>query len=212
MFKCALFDIDGTILDSMGNWDWIFNTVIKMYNINDLTEEEIELYKSISVMSSPPIIKKNHNLKESAEEILNEVVKLAKIEYEYNIEAKPFCIDYLEKLYNEGIKIGIVTSGLPELFELSFKRLGIDKYISAVAYSDEVGVDKSNPDVYLLAAERLNVNFSDCMVYEDIKKGIIGAKKANMQTTAVFDKWNEYEKEELKALADIYIDSWEELL
>lgn len=212
MFKCALFDIDGTILASMGIWDDIFKAVIKIYNITDMSDEEIEHYKSISLTSSPAVMKEKHNLSASVEEILADVVRLAKEEYEYNIQAKPFCVYYIRKLYNEGIKIGIVTSGLPQLFELAFKRLGIDKYISAVAYSAEVGVDKSNPDVYLLAAKRLNIDPVDCMVYEDIEKGIIGAQKANMQTTAVYDKWNEEETDKLKARADMYIRSWKEIL
>ena len=96
--------------------------------------------------------------------------------------------------------------------ESAFRRLGVWDLFDAVALSSEVMVNKTNPDVYLLAAERIGVAPADCVVFEDIEGGIRGAKKAGMRTVAVRDRTNLHITQKLRQLADCYIDSWKELL
>ena len=114
--------------------------------------------------------------------------------------------------FNEGVKIAIATSGYKDLAEAALKRLGMADMIDAYALSCEVGVKKSNPDVYLLAAKRIGVPPEDCMVFEDILIGINGAKKGGMKTTAIYDDLNVDDTEKLKDAADRYIKDWTELL
>ena len=82
----------------------------------------------------------------------------------------------------------------------------------ACAFSSEVGVNKSNPDVYLLAAKRIGIPPEECTVFEDITTGIGGAKKGGFSTCAIFDETNADETDALKQLSDHYITGWEELL
>ena len=83
---------------------------------------------------------------------------------------------------------------------------------SAIALSNEVGVNKSNPDVYLLAAQRIGTEPSECTVYEDILSGINGAKKADMRTVGIYDEASAGDMDKIKGSADKYIMSWQELL
>ena len=94
----------------------------------------------------------------------------------------------------------------------ALRRLGMLEFVNAFAFSSEVNVNKSNPDVYLLAAKRLDSKPEECMVFEDILMGINGAKRAGMKTTAIYDFTNESDTELLKSTADIYIKTFKELL
>ena len=108
-------------------------------------------------------------------------------------------------MHNSGIKIAIATSGYEELCKTAFTRLGVWNYIDACAFSSEVGVNKSNPDVYLLAAKRIGIPPEECTVFEDITTGIGGAKKGGFSTCAIFDETNADETDALKQLSDHYI-------
>lgn len=161
---------------------------------------------------SAPLLIKLWDLDMTSEFILDSVKKQFQTEYKTTIEAKPYVVDYIKKLHNKGVKIAVATSGYYELCSHALKRHGILEYIDAFAFSHEVGCAKSNPDIYLLAAQRLGVSPKDTTVYEDILIGIQGAKKGGFGTCAVEDETNLHETDKLKEEADIYIKSWKELL
>ena len=118
----------------------------------------------------------------------------------------------MKKLHDDGVKIAIATSGYEELCRKAFIRLGVWQYIDACAFSSEVGVNKSNPDVYLLAAKRIGIPPEECTVFEDIVTGIGGAKKGGFKTCAIYDETNVDDTEKLKQLSDCYITGWKDLL
>lgn len=211
MFQAAIFDMDGTLLESMGVWKDITAQFLARRSI-DLTDEDVRKFRDMTLEESLPLIIKTHNLPDSIEEVFAEFNTLAAEAYRHTIPMKPGAKEYLQKLHASGIKIAIATSGYDTLCRAALTRLGVIDCISAIALSSEVGVNKSNPDVYLLAAERLGTAPQDCMVFEDILIGIQGAKKAGMQTTAVADFSNAEEWAQLKATADRAIEHWAELL
>ena len=96
--------------------------------------------------------------------------------------------------------------------EATLKSNGIYELFDSITVTDEVKKGKDNPDIYLLAAEKLNVDPADCMVYEDIIAAVGGAKLAGMNVTAVYDKASEKDLNILKEKADKYIYSYKELL
>lgn len=211
MFSGAIFDIDGTVLDTMGVWKDITLNFLLNKGITP-TLEEMDNYRDMSMEETMLYTKEQFNLSESVEELKDGFEKLSREKYMYEVPAKPYVKEYMEKLKGEGVKIGVATSGYPELWQHALKRLGMLQMIDGFALTSETGVNKSNPDVYLLAAERIGVEPSKCMVFEDIISGIIGAKKGGMMATAIYDELNKSQTEEFKRLADRYIVSWKELL
>lgn len=207
----AIFDIDGTLLDSMATWN---NATTLFYTRRDLTltAEEFEFFKSVTLNESFPYIKARYNLPMTLEEIQEEFSGIILNEYKYNIPIKPYADEYLRFLKASDVKLACATSTKAEYCIPAFKRLGIFELFDTFTYSDEVSVNKSKPDVYLLAAKRLGLNPCDCTVFEDISIGIKSAKSAGFKTCAVFDKTNENETDILKSEADNYIKSWKELL
>lgn len=211
MFSGAIFDIDGTILDTMGVWKEITLNFLLDKGIVP-TEKEMDNYRDLSMEETMRYTKEQFNLPESVEELKAGFEKLSREKYINEVPAKPYVKEYMEKLKSEGVKIGVATSGYPELWQHALKRLGMLHLIDGFALTSETGVNKSHPDVYLLAAERIGVEPSRCMVFEDIVSGIIGAKKGGMMATAIYDELNKAQTEEFKKLADRYIVSWKELL
>lgn len=209
--KGAIFDVDGTILDSMGVWYRVTDSFFKKHGLI-LTDAKAASYKEMTLNESLPQINKEYGLNMRFDEIYNEFRSLMAAEYEYNICLKPGVDKYLCNLHNKGVKIAVATSGYEGMCKAAFKRLGIIDYIDAYAFSSEVGVNKGKPDIYLLAAERIGVTPKECMVFEDISLGLDTAKKAGFKTCAVYDETNKDETVLLKQLADRYITGWSMLI
>ena len=209
--KGAIFDVDGTLLDSMTVW---YNITDKFFRDRGLvmSDEDAAMYKEMTLEESLPLIRDTFAMDMNVDEVWAEFRRLAGIEYENYIDMKPGAKEYIAKLRADGVKIAVATSGYEQLCKAAFKRLGIIDYIDAYAFSSEVGVNKGNPDIYLLAAERLGIKPEECVVYEDIVLGISGAKKAGFKTCAIYDDTNAAQTDELKRLSDHYITGWKELL
>ncbi|MCD8180601.1 MAG: HAD family phosphatase [Firmicutes bacterium] len=207
----AIFDVDGTLLDSMQVW---WDVLIDFFAVHGrkLTDEEAMKYKEITLEESIPMICEELCLDMSCDEMEEDLKRMAAKQYESVIPLKDGAAEYLKQLKNEGVKIAIATSGYEELCKKAFTRLGVWEYIDACALSSEVGVNKSNPDVYLLAAKRIGVPPGECTVFEDILTGISGAKKGGFNTVAVYDESSADAAEDLKRQADFYITGWRELL
>lgn len=209
--KGAIFDVDGTILDSMGVW---FKVTERFFDAHGLpfTQELADEYKDMTLEESLPNIRTLFGLDMTFEEIFEEFRVMVAEEYRDNIELKKGADRYIKRLHEGGVRIAVATSGYENMCKSAFRRLGILDYIDEYAFSSEVGTNKGSPAIYRLAAERLGVDAGECVVFEDIVKGIASAGKAGFKTCAVYDETNINETEELKRLADRYIVSWEELL
>ncbi len=209
--KGAIFDIDGTILDSMAAWTKATTEFYKRKSIA-LNEKDFLYFSSVTLTESFNYIKKTYSLKMSIDEIFSEFDDIILDEYKYNIPAKPFAIEYLKKLKSEGVKLAVATSARPNFCEAAFSRLGILDLFDVFCYSDEIGTNKAKPDIYLLAAKRSELKPSECTVFEDILIGIKSARSAGFFTCAIYDETNKNDTSEIKKAANKYILSWKELL
>lgn len=207
----AIFDVDGTILDSMTVWVDITNEFFADHGIN-ISKEQTLSYQSMSFEESLVGIQRDYLPDMSVEDMFAEFSRRAAEKYAKNLPAKPYVCEYIHKLYENGVKIAAATSGFPELVYSAFKRLKIYDCFSVYAFSSEVGCSKSSPDIYLLAAKRLRLEPSVCTVYEDIATGIESAKSAGFMTVAVEDPTNAHIRDRLIQHSDRYITGWDELL
>ena len=132
--------------------------------------------------------------------------------YKNNVKLKPGALNYLKNLKKAGIKIGLATSNSIPLLTATLKNNNAFDLFDAITVTDEVKKSKSNPDIYLLAAKKLGVDPSECMVYEDIIAAVKGVKLAGMKVTGVYDEHAKHQIDLLKRECDNYIYSYEELL
>lgn len=210
-FKAAIFDADGTIIDSMYVWEKVDKDFLTSRGI-PVTQEYSDIVRGMFFRTAAEYTKSRYSLSESVEEIMQIWLDMARHEYEYNVKAKPWVKEYLAHLRENHIRIGLATSSDPYLLEPVLKNNGIHGYFDTVCYTSEVGKNKSFPDVYIKTAERLEVRPEECMVFEDIPEGIEGADKAGMYTIAVYDRASEKNSDYLRKKAKKYILGFEEML
>ena len=209
--KGAIFDIDGTILDSMSAW---WELTVRYFGLRgvSLSDEENDKIQKMTLEEGIPYIQSKYLPNISMNRLFDEFRAMTADAYANRIPPKPGVCEYIHRLHEDGIKIAAATSGFPELCSSAFKRIGIIDCFDAYAYSSEVGCGKDRPDIYLLAAKRLGLEPGDCVVYEDIITGITSAKAAGFATVAVEDPTNARDKERLIRRSDRYITGWNELL
>lgn len=209
--KGAIFDMDGTLIDSMWVWGKIDVAYLSKRNIL-LPSNLRENIEHLSFDETAEYFKNRFNLTDTTEEIKNEWNDLAYCEYAHTVELKPYVREYLALLKSYGIKIGLATSNCTSLIEVVLKRHNIYNLFNSITTTDEVDKSKNFPDVYLLAAKRLNIAPQNCIVFEDILPAIIGAKAANMKTVAVYDSYSEMQWPNMMNLSDYSIKGYDELI
>ncbi|WP_373897379.1 HAD family hydrolase [Haloimpatiens sp. FM7315] len=209
--KAAIFDMDGTLIDSMWIWSKIDTDYLTKRNIsvpNDL-KGSIE---HLTFEETANYFKNRFNLKDSVNDIMQEWNDMAYNEYKFNVDLKPGAKEYLNMLKAMNIKIALATSNNKLLMEMALKKNCIYDYFDAISTTDEVTRGKAFPDIYLLTANKLNIAPCNCIVFEDILPAVKGAKLAGMKVVAIHDTFSENQKKELIKKADKYILNYHEIL
>lgn len=209
--KAAIFDLDGTLVDSMYVWNKVDEDFMKKRGI-EVTEEYAQQVRSMFFETAAVYTKQKFDLSESVEEIMQEWLDMAHEEYACNVPSKPYAYVLLKKLRQRGILLGLATSNNPYLLKPCLENNGMSGMFDCICYTSEVGMNKSNPEIYLYTAEKLGVLASECIVFEDIIEGLKSASSVGMKTIAVYDKANEKQMDEIKITADRLIYNYEELI
>ena len=210
-FAAAIFDLDGTLLDSLHVWEDIDAEFLEKRGLA-VPEGYCETVASMGFLEAAAYTGKRFGFLETPAEIVEEWNRMAAHRYGNAVQMKTGARAYLEKLRGEGIPLAIATALPEELYGPALRHHGIDGWFSAVASTDETCRGKGFPDVYLLAAGKLGVLPEDCAVFEDIVPGIKGARAAGMKTVGVYDPCSGGSQGELQRLSDAYVRSFQELL
>ena len=210
-FKGAIFDLDGTIIDSMNIWEEIDIKFLEKRNIG-LPKDYIEKINSMSFEDAARYTIERFDLNESACDLIKEWNDMALYEYCNNIKLKPKVKEYLDKLKANNIKIGLATSSPKELFEPVLKNNNVYDYFDAFTSVEDMGRDKRYPDIYLCTAKKLGLNPNECVGFEDILVAVNTLKEADFKVVGVYDKSSHMDLDNIKAKCDKFIYSFEELL
>ncbi len=210
-FKGAIFDLDGTLLDSMEIWLDVDLAFFKKRGI-EMPSDYQDAISDMHFKTMAIYTKERFNLEDDIHDIMDEWCELCFEEYEKKVMLKSGVFEYLSSLKKRGIKIAFATANTTELSEVCLKNNDIFHLFDAHAYLHETNSDKCEPDVYLLACERLGLAPQDCIVFEDILPGIKGALKGGFTVCGVYDKFSEKDMAEIQNSAHYYIKSFEELL
>ena len=209
--KGAIFDLDGTLVDSM--WVWSKIDIDYLKSKGHALPENLNLeICHLSFTQTANYFKERFSLSDSIDTILKDWNNMAYNHYSENVKLKDGVKEFLDKLKENNIKIALATSNSVPLLEACLKNNGIYDYFDSITTTDEVSNGKNCPDVYLLAAKKLNVNPKNCIVFEDILPAIKGAKAADMTVIAVSDKHSLNDLDEIINHSDKYINSYFELI
>ncbi|ACA54012.1 HAD family hydrolase [Clostridium botulinum] len=207
----AIFDLDGTLIDSMGIWGKIDYDFLNKRNIK-VPQDLKDKIETLTFEEGANFFKKNFKLKESQEEILKEWHNMVVKEYSHNIKLKNNVRDFLIKLKNKGVKLAIATSNTPELTKLVLENNKILDLFDSITTISEVNRNKTFPDIYLLCAEKLKLPAEKCAVFEDILPAIKSAKAAKMKTIGIYDDSSKDDENKIKEISDYYIYDYKELI
>ncbi|MCL2138358.1 MAG: HAD family phosphatase [Treponema sp.] len=199
--KAYLFDLDGTLLDSMGVWDKVDLEFLERRGI-PVPLDYAETIRAMSFQETAEYTIKRFNLPDSAENLKREWIEMAACAYSHVVPMKPYAKEFIFSLHECGAKIAAVTSLSPELHEPALKRHGIYHLFHVICTTDDASCGKSSPDIYLLAAKKLGVKPCDCIVFEDILVAIRSAKMAGMTVYGVYDSASKNDWEQIKKTAD----------
>ncbi len=210
-FKSAIFDMDGTILDSMHVWQNIGIQCLEFLNV-DYPENIEQTIEAMTMHEAAHYLSSNFKLEQTPEQILEYANKNLEDKYKNMVILKPYVVEYLEFLKSKNVKMALATATDRNLAEPALKRLDVLKYFDFTITCREAGQNKSKPDIYLICTKQLGSTPSETAIFEDAYYCIKTAKKAGFYVFGVEDKWANGWKDEIIGCCDKYITSFKELL
>ncbi|MGM0397040.1 MAG: HAD family hydrolase [Bacillota bacterium] len=209
--KAAIFDLDGTLLDSMWVWETQAYDYLKSRGI-DAPDNIREILREYSLREASDVLKDMYDLPESGEEINDQMEKALEKYYFEKIQLKEGAKELLQALHKEGIVMCAATATADYLAKRAMKRLGIDDYFSFLQTCKSTGIEKYRPEFYGLILNRIDENPADIWLFEDALHSMEAAKKLGIKVAAIRDKSAEIDRKEIDKVADIVFDSFPEYL
>lgn len=202
--KYAIFDMDGTLLDSMHIWDTVAASFLAARGI---VPHDFDIFRKRGYNGGITYMIEEYNLDLTFDEVLEGIQKILWFYYSEIAPIKDGVKDFLQTLKANGTKTAVATATERHLVEAALKRNGILEYFDAIFTTIEVGKNKFEPDIFNLAAEKLNAE-GDVYVFEDAVYAVRTAKKAGYKVVAIEDYSAKDDREEIKELADFYAEDY----
>ena len=185
----VLFDLDGTLVDSMWMWEAIDIEYLTRHNIPFDKRYQAEI-EGMSMTETALYFKNKFGISDSVDKMKSDWNEMAWDKYQNEVQLKPGVLEFLQWLKKNNIKIGIGTSNSIELCNEVLKAKNVMEYFQSVHSANEVEKGKPSPDIYLLVAKELGAAPDRCIVFEDLHKGICVGINAGMRTCAVADDYS----------------------
>ena len=202
--KAAIFDMDGTLLDSLSVWDRVIAEFFGRVNMVP-SKTFLDRVGHMSLREGAALLKESCGLDATVDRVIEEINERVARFYEYEVEAKPGVREYLTGMRSAGVRMCVATESCRKLAEAALGRLGLLDFFEFVLSCQENCTGKNTPGVYLEAAKRLGAAPGECMVYEDALYALTTARNAGFATAAVFEP-HESRQDEMKRLADLYLE------
>ena len=210
--KAVIFDMDGSLVDSMWMWPEVDREYMKKHKITPPETFHKDIEGMSYVQTAQYFLDQFPVLDCAVEDICREWTEMTRELYRTRVPLKPGAGEFLERMKRRGILMGIATSNSRELMETIERVHGLTEYISCIRTGSEVQKGKPAPDIYLAVAASLQVDPAKCLVFEDLTAGIMAGKSAGMKVCAVQDAYSLDSDREKRKLADYYIEEFGQIL
>lgn len=207
MIQGAIFDADGTLLDSMTIWEDAGAKYLKGLGISAEPRLGKILYP-MTLEEGAAYLKKQYCLSEPAESIIQGILLTVNKFYMYEVQTKPYVQNFLEELYRRNIPMAIATTGDKEQLETAFERLGIISYFKRIFTCTELNTSKNEAYIYREAAEYMSTDVKSTFVFEDMLHAVKAASGGGFKTVAVEDAASKNDKAQIKKSADYYMSDF----
>lgn len=224
--KVIIFDMDGTLIDSVGIWNEVDKNFIKKLGATEeLDETSLQkqrdiLLRTFSKAENPYLeycktLGKKYHSELSAEQILKLRYDVAQDYLKNKVDYKPYADEFIRKLKEENFVLAIASTTRRDNMRIYqkqneniMKKAAIDDYFSLVLTREDVKEMKPNPEVFLKVVEELKVKKEECLIFEDTLVGVEAAKNAGMEVVAMYDKYSDGEREEINQIANYQLDNY----
>jgi HAD superfamily hydrolase (TIGR01509 family) len=209
MIKGAIFDLDGTLLDSMYLWEFIASDYVRSLGI----EPKAGLDEESAYMTMQQFT--NHLITEYAidkpeQEVADEINKMIEWHYDTDIELKPGVRAFLHKMHDQKVAMCIITASESYIAKAALKRLGVLDYFIDITSCSDFGAGKGHPEIFMASLSKIGTEISETAVFEDALYALKTAKEIGFTTIGIYDKTSASAEQEMRAIADAYITDFTE--
>ena len=208
--KACIFDLDGTLVDSLGIWSDIDIRFFKEHG-RDVPADYEKRISHMNFIEMAEFTKEEYGFEESVDAIARKWLDWSIEAYQKDIKAKPGAKEFLEYVKSLGLPIALATTNKKELYEPCLENNDMWKYFSFALNVTEINSKKSEPKIYQLLAEKMNAKPEETIVFEDILMAVKTAHNAGFKVAAVFDQRNKRDIDEIIENSDFYITSYNDL-
>ena len=201
----AVFDVDGTLLDSMPVWDCVGENYLR--SIGYEPEENLnEVLQNMSLLQAARYYRREYGVVLSEDAIMKGVNAMLEKSYRCEIPLKPGVEGLLRRLHGAGVKLCIATATDRYLVEAALARCGVLSYFGEIFTCNGVGHGKDEPHIFEAALRFLGTERAETVVFDDALYAIRTAKEAGFPIAAVYDT-HEKSQTEVRALSDFYLEN-----
>ena len=205
--KYAIFDMDGTLIDSMVFWKNLATEYLTSKGILQIPADILEQIKPMTMSESAALFRREFGLTGDVEAQMNEMME---DHYRNDIPLKPGVREYLENLHRQSVRMCVASATAEHLMESCLTRLGVREHFEFLLSCETVGAGKRSPLVYHEAARRLGAAPREIAVYEDALYAVRTAKDAGFCVAGVYDDSAAGNWQSITEIADEIISNWEE--
>lgn len=208
-FKGAIFDLDGTLIDSMPVWDGVWAEFLVRRGLEpdpNITSK----YKALTLTQAADYYRENYGLADSVQAICDGVNALVWEGYA-KVQPKVGVLDYLDRLRRQGVRMCVATNTARPLVEYVMGRTGLMPCFDFILPCAEFGSGKAKPDIFYECARRMGTPVPETAVFEDAPHALGTAARAGFLTVAVWDKSYAADEALMRGLAAKYVMGFTEL-
>ena len=212
--KGAIFDLDGTLINSLIIWDVMWEKFGQMFlgkNGFRPTQKDDKAIRTMTLVEATEYINGIYHFSDDSGKVLEAANKIIEDFYANEVESKDGVKGFLEELLQKGVKMCVASATDLRLVKIAIEHCGLGKYFSEVLSCADIGKGKDKPDIYLLAMQKLGTSLEETCVFEDSHVAIETAHSIGMKTVGIYDDYN-YGQDEIKKTANAYIAKGETLL
>lgn len=182
----AIFDMDGTLLDSMKMWHTLDVQFLEKYG----RKPEPDFQQTVAAMTldvASAYIIEHYHIPLTPKQVANEFMQLVDSYYRNELQLKPGVLSLLQYIHKKGVSIMVATANEYDITYAALARTGALQYIQGIVTCTMAKAGKNSPAVYWMACEKMRKATSECLVFEDSLHAIKTAREGGFDVVAVYD-------------------------
>ena len=205
----AIFDMDGTLVNSMEYWTSLGSEYLKSKGVSDEAAAPVlAVLENQTISESSALMVKTYGWQRTPEQVADEINGLMQEHYRRDVQLKNGVKEYLRRLHEAGTRCCVASASAPDNVRICLTRLGVADDFEFALSSEDYG-SKAEPDIYFACAKRFGAQPGAIWVYEDALYAVKTAEKAGFHTVGVLDRWTKEKWPKIREAADVLTEDFQ---